>query len=614
MKTYLSIILLLISNAIYSQYSDNLDSLRNSLFELEQLPADTNLSNAYYNVAASHFRSNKDSSIVYLKQSLEVAQKVEFPRGVQRSTYLLAQIHKVQNRYEEALNYVDICIEAMPSRTVRHIRCLQIAGDINRNLSKYDKAIEYYEEAERIGVEAKDSFFISTLYNSLGSFYENLDQKEKAVKNYLQSAELDKLINNENGYLVSMANVASLYLDQLEPQKAKTYIQEARQSLSVINDKQNLQLLLIESDVISMEKDFEKSIQSYNKALKLAEKINFPHYNDHVYFNMANDYVKLKKYTEAEKHFIKGLEYSKEPRKLFNYYEAIASLLVVQGRCSEARQWVEKAENILHLIERYSDIRAFYTTKAKYNYCIGNVATGNSLVDSFYVYSDSIYFERKEYDGKKIEAQYQTRIMEDSIQILGMQNQEQALVVKSQRNGLLALLIFATMFGLLAFYYWKYNRLQKEINKLLEKDKLVLESENQHLIFEKSELVDMNRDLKAKVSSLRIEASSITTPKIELKSTNKIHFVNPHAIIYVSAEDEGIRIHTDKGSTWYDMRLKNIIDLLPEQQFLKIHRSTVINIKYLEWVNHATLRLNEGTELKIGRTFKNDILQRFTTE
>ncbi len=614
MRIYLSLCLFLISIPIYAQFSTNLDSLRNSLFELEKLPIDTNLSNASYNVAASHFRANKDSSIVYLKKSLDVAQKVGFPRGEQRSSYLLAQIHKVQKQYDKALTYVEICIQAMPSKTVRHTRCLKMAGDINRNLSNYEEAIKYYDEAERIGIKAKDSLFISMLYNSLGAFYENLDEKEKAVKNYLQSAELDKLISNDNGYLISMANVASLYLDQLEPQKAKQYIQKARQVLPDLNDKQNLQILLIESDIISMEKNYSESIKSYNKALELAEKMNFPQYNGHVYFNMANDYAKLKKYADAEKFLQKGLEYSQEPRKQFNYYELLASILVVQGRCEVAKEWIEKADKILHLIERYSDIRSYYTSKAKYNYCIGNTKLGHSLIDSFYVYSDSIYFERKEFDGKKIEAQYQTRIKEDSIRILGLQNKEQTTVVKNQKRGLLVSLICTSLLGLLVFYYIRYTRLQKKINNLLKEDKQNLESENKNLVFEKSELVDVNRVLKEKLSLLSIETSKLELPKLELKGANKIHFIDPLLITYISAEDDGIRIHTNNGSTWFDMSLKKILAKLPQQQFLKIYRSTIINLKYLEWVNHATLRLNEGTELKIGRTFKEDILKRFNKD
>jgi len=49
----------------------------------------------------------------------------------------------------------------------------------------------------------------------------------------------------------------------------------------------------------------------------------------------------------------------------------------------------------------------------------------------------------------------------------------------------------------------------------------------------------------------------------------------------------------------------------PQAQFLKIYRSTLINISFLEWVNHATLRLKNGTELKISRIYKEAILTRF---
>ena len=79
-------------------------------------------------------------------------------------------------------------------------------------------------------------------------------------------------------------------------------------------------------------------------------------------------------------------------------------------------------------------------------------------------------------------------------------------------------------------------------------------------------------------------------------------------IIYCKSDAEGVRIFL-KGSKsiWSGIRLKDFKEKLPQSNFLRIFRSTIINVYHLEWVNHATLKMVNGDELKIGRTYKDDL-------
>lgn len=145
-------------------------------------------------------------------------------------------------------------------------------------------------------------------------------------------------------------------------------------------------------------------------------------------------------------------------------------------------------------------------------------------------------------------------------------------------------------------------------------------AETDQLIFEKTELELINTKLKTQVSKLRAYKQSTTTKdlkptnqNLEIQISDKLHIIPKETIHYVTAEDNGTRIHKDDGtSIWTNNPVKHFESLLIECGFMRIPRSTIINTTYLTWVNHSTLKLVDGTELKIGRTYKKNLITRFS--
>jgi len=87
---------------------------------------------------------------------------------------------------------------------------------------------------------------------------------------------------------------------------------------------------------------------------------------------------------------------------------------------------------------------------------------------------------------------------------------------------------------------------------------------------------------------------------------NREHILNTSELYYIKAEDPGVRIYTSSGSLWSDQKLKHIKEELG-YPFVQIFRSTVINIDHVEWVNSDKVKLKNGVELKMSRTFKKEI-------
>lgn len=166
--------------------------------------------------------------------------------------------------------------------------------------------------------------------------------------------------------------------------------------------------------------------------------------------------------------------------------------------------------------------------------------------------------------------------------------------------------VSALLAMLLLFYVRKSAVVTKKYNLLLEAEKNKLANDNEALAFEKNELVLINNNLEAYINEVKNKAVPIE--KLEIKSLDKIHMLDLRDIIYCKSEAEGVRIFLkDSKSIWSGIRLKDFKEKLPQSNFLRIFRSTIINVYHLEWVNHATLKMVNGDELKIGRTYKDDL-------
>lgn len=83
-------------------------------------------------------------------------------------------------------------------------------------------------------------------------------------------------------------------------------------------------------------------------------------------------------------------------------------------------------------------------------------------------------------------------------------------------------------------------------------------------------------------------------------------------IIFISAEDEYVRIHTINKEHLIYMRLKEIITMLPNSIFVQTHRSFIVSKSYTSKVKTDSLILNNAKEIPISRANKPKIKDIFS--
>lgn len=169
--------------------------------------------------------------------------------------------------------------------------------------------------------------------------------------------------------------------------------------------------------------------------------------------------------------------------------------------------------------------------------------------------------------------------------------------------------IFVTAFNDQALRAFDANAVDY-ITKPIEIGRFQKAMERARAVVEHSGSADRIRELEEVVANLRASGDGARPHMAELwvRTSGEYIRIKPENIGHVSAERDYVRIYADGQSYLYNENLATLERLLPPQQFLRIHRSTMVRIDAVERVKSGQFHslvavLNDGTELRVGRTY-----------
>jgi two-component system sensor histidine kinase ChiS len=121
-------------------------------------------------------------------------------------------------------------------------------------------------------------------------------------------------------------------------------------------------------------------------------------------------------------------------------------------------------------------------------------------------------------------------------------------------------------------------------------------------------LARVNTMLKLK-SIRRSEAESIT-----IQAWNNLYSLKFGDIIYISSHSRNITVHTVEQDLELPVLMKEIINQLPPDIFIRIHKSYIVNINYIYNLQHVIsgryrvrLKDDDDTDLPVGPSFLEDV-------
>lgn len=103
--------------------------------------------------------------------------------------------------------------------------------------------------------------------------------------------------------------------------------------------------------------------------------------------------------------------------------------------------------------------------------------------------------------------------------------------------------------------------------------------------------------------------------KLPIKLGNKVRFIDTSEIKYISASGYYAEIFTEDKKHLLRESLSNLIEILTSEYFIRIHRSTIINLNFIsELVNSSygevDVKMNDGQLFRISKSYKKEFLNK----
>ena len=127
------------------------------------------------------------------------------------------------------------------------------------------------------------------------------------------------------------------------------------------------------------------------------------------------------------------------------------------------------------------------------------------------------------------------------------------------------------------------------------------------------ELHRMRDERAASESSIEsIDEAVESNDYISIKSDYKVNLVKYNDIIYIESVGEYIRLHLKDGSKLTTLfRLKNMETELPQKNFMRVHRSYIVNIDYVSSFARGKIYLSNGDYVPISINYRDTFREHF---
>lgn len=109
--------------------------------------------------------------------------------------------------------------------------------------------------------------------------------------------------------------------------------------------------------------------------------------------------------------------------------------------------------------------------------------------------------------------------------------------------------------------------------------------------------------------------NNIGSKKLPIKLGNKVVFIDDSEIKYIIASGYYAEIHTEAKKHLLRDSLSNLIDELDYRNFIRIHRSTIININFIQELISSNygefdVKMKDNKLFRVSKSYKKDFLTR----
>jgi len=506
---------------LHAQNSSIADSLQKSVKEAR---SDASKSILYAELALQYKLKDTTLAMSYLDESLKLASATSYSPGLAKYYETKGEIRLYYGLYNNAIDLFNNAIShyILAQDEAGHAGAIVDQGNAYLFLAEYDKALSNYQFALDIYERIQLQSGISRCLNNMGIIYKNHGEYSKALETYRRTVEIYTEMGDKMSLAEAFINIGNVYVILSDYDLALEYYGNALDLSQELGVKKSIAIILLNMGVIyNKMSDNDKALEYYNKSLKISHEIDYKINISKCLTNIGTNYTEMEQYDLAKEFIYEGLSIKMElgdRRSISNCYNFLAEIQFHVGKFNEAieldqealkykyelsdieglaRCYVGMSRSYLQLgdlkmalsfadssllysesIDVTEHIVSAYYLKKEIFASMGNYSEAYKMSEAYKSFSDSLMNDKKARAVNEIEIKYQTKFLEEEVELLKLQTNLDAEKMRRQNLMSYAFLAISILLAAILLLVIYFQSRQKRLNAALQKKNLIITKQN----------------------------------------------------------------------------------------------------------------------------------------
>lgn len=238
---------------------------------------DSLVANGYLDMGNAHgLRSNLDSALYYFKLGHEKAKAANFLNGIARGYINIGYTYDRLDRKKESVGYYENALKIYKKINFKRgiNQCITNLGSMYFDLKEYKTADHYFQQVlENLKETPNDEMGMGAALYSLGGSNRKLGNSGKAMDYYTKSLAIREKLGDLNGIALSNWGIGQLLVEKKQYKKALTHLNIAlKNNRTLKNLYQECAVLITVAEAYLGLKDFKNAEKNADLALIRAKE------------------------------------------------------------------------------------------------------------------------------------------------------------------------------------------------------------------------------------------------------------------------------------------------------------------------------------------------------
>jgi len=433
-----------------------------------------------------------DSSIYHSQQAVNLAEKINYLKGIADANKQMAIVHfyNADMRESQQCNARAISIYNRLKDYKGIGAIINNIGIICENRGDYEQALKYYHLGVSFRIRAGDIKGLGGSYNNIGTVYSDMGQHAESLRYLFRSLLMREMMHDKDGAAKVMGNIAGNYFSMNNLKEAKLY---AMRGLRIYREQGipdgMFQTLTVLGGVSLRQKNLGEAWRYYHEAHRIAQEIG-------IESNLAVAYTNLGRMSILQNDLVAAESYLKLAISLAEKVEdkmgisiclnGLGEVALKEKNYSEALRYLNKGVAISKSISNLDEVRNGSELLSEVYEKTGNLSMAMKMLKQSVEFKDSLNFDETKIRMQEAGFKYELKKKENEILHLSSERDKLIYEENIQRNNVIGLIVLLVLSFIILFLLYSISKKErkaleaiKEHQKRIEKQAANLEEINQ---------------------------------------------------------------------------------------------------------------------------------------